>query len=346
MALMDTHGSDPAWQCWWQPYGRRLPLPTSQRSPQPPPCPSWTPVPHLSLGQPGRDSDLSPGDVAQPSTGSQLQGLHGLLTLGLARQWGEEGDAAAENLLSGGFLFLVGDNCPSSVCIQTEVVWHSWKDPMFVEIPSHSSWPGPSSPAVALPWVQAGIPSPCPADCHNTLVHAYCFFHASQCLVLSGCPSSFWCCLASPLNHPFWAAMGCRPCWAVWDVVPHLSWLLPEISISSRLGCRGAKSGCIMSAFPTYAGRGQSCNIRPQPLQPQDLPMRLPPTTALTPAWLPPLHGTLHCCTLRHCTLPCSRAWAAKWVPTLWRPRAILSHHPARQHLWDLIQCPRTPGKC
>lgn len=66
--LMDTHGSKPAWQHWWQPHGRKLPLSVSQC----PSCPSWTPVPCLSLGQPGRDSDLSPEDTAQPSTWSQL----------------------------------------------------------------------------------------------------------------------------------------------------------------------------------------------------------------------------------------------------------------------------------
>lgn len=53
-------------------------------------------------GQPGRDSDLSSGDVAQPSAGSQLQ----TYLPRLAGQWGEEG--TQQNLLSGGFLFLWG----------------------------------------------------------------------------------------------------------------------------------------------------------------------------------------------------------------------------------------------
>ena len=71
-ALTDTHGSEPAWQHWWQPQGRKLPLPACRCSPRQPPCPSWTPVRDLSVGQPGRDSGSSPGDAAQPSMGSEL----------------------------------------------------------------------------------------------------------------------------------------------------------------------------------------------------------------------------------------------------------------------------------
>jgi len=93
----------------------------------------------------------------------------------------------------------------------------------------------------------------------------------------------------------------------MWDVVPHPGWLLPEISISSRLGCRGAKSGWIMSAFPTYAGRGQSCNTGAQALHPQDPPSGLLP---LLPSRWPGCHPSAapqsHPASLHPALQPCT----------------------------------------
>lgn len=79
------------------------------------------------------------------------------------------------------------------------------------------------------------------------------------------------------------------------DVGQQPGQLLPDISmVSSKLGCRGARSGWIMSAFPIYAGRRQSCNIRV--LHPQLPHLRVGtadltnshPSTQPHPAWLHP----------------------------------------------------------
>lgn len=92
---MDAHSSEPAWQ-----HGGVCHCPLV--FPQQPLALQLDTSARFVSGQPGRDSDLSSGDVAQPSAGSQLQ----TYLPRLAGQWGEEG--TQQNLLSGGFLFLWG----------------------------------------------------------------------------------------------------------------------------------------------------------------------------------------------------------------------------------------------
>lgn len=109
-----------------------------------------------------------------------------------------------------------------------------------------------------------------------------CFDQDSRCAFWL--PSSTCCCQAS-------SAL----CWAARCA----GWLLPDISmVSSKLGCRGARSGWIMSAFPIYAGRRQSCSVRVlhSQLPTSGLALLTSPTAIPVPSL------TLHGCTLPHST--------------------------------------------
>lgn len=268
-------------------------------------CP---PAPAGRQCQPSRDSGSATGQstaqrgVAAPS---QPPGCSA---------WGqreEGGVTPAQNLLARGFLFPGGTSVlPLSAPQRGGLALLGRPS---VGIPSRSSWPGPSHPAVALSPVQARQaparslpqhPGPC------TLL-----FPCQGMSGSSGSPSSSCCCLPNPPEPPRFGLPLTRDLHVLQAGLQGCQVRLDHVSIPD-IHCRKAE---LPHQGPDTA----------RPSTPDRLPA--PRVTPGSP-WV---------------AAPCSAAMHGQGdgCPPCGAQGPSCPHHPAHQHLWDLIQLPGSPGK-